>query len=49
MYLFPQVHGLHSFIAIDYFSWKLEIGLKNKWTKKIDIFPFLVLPLPGKH
>ena len=46
MYLFPQVHGLHSFIAIDYFSWKLEIGLKKK---KFDIFPFLVLPLPGKH
>ena len=30
-------------------SLQLEIGSKINWTKKIDIFPFVVLPLPGKH
>ena len=33
-----QVHSLHYFIVIDYFSLKLEKGFKVKWTKKIWIF-----------
>ena len=42
-----QVHGFHCFI--DYLSLRLQMDLKVKWTKKIDIFPFVVLPLPEKQ
>ena len=31
---------MHSFIVIDYFNLKLEIGLKVKWTKKLTFFLF---------
>ena len=42
-----QVLGFHCFI--DYLSLRLQMDLKVKWTKKIDIFPFVVLPLPEKQ
>ena len=41
-----QVHGLHYFIVIDYFSLKLEEGLKVKWKKNNKFFLFFVSPLP---
>ena len=49
-----QVHGLHYFIVIDYFSLKLEKGLKVKWTPpkmnfSVFCFTFTLAITKRKH